>query len=107
MIRFFCHLKVRVLWKLFLQVPEPARVKQSENDALEEVSDEEGHEREDSVHDGEFHQLLAEHGLPAELPQVQLLFQVVDVAVGGGGAVLARGLDLSGADIAKETTAGN
>ncbi len=41
----------------------------------EEVSDEDREEKEERVHDCELDQLLAEHGLPAQLPQRHLGFQ--------------------------------
>jgi hypothetical protein len=41
----------------------------------EEVSNEDREEEEERVHDCELDQLLAEHGLPAQLPQRHLRFE--------------------------------
>ena len=47
----------------------------------EEVPDEYWEEEEEGVHDGELDQLLAEHSLPAQLPQLQLGLQPTDELV--------------------------
>jgi hypothetical protein len=44
----------------------------------EEVSNEDREEEEERVHDCELDQLLAEHGLPAQLPQRHLGFEPAD-----------------------------
>ena len=69
------YLEIRVLWELCLHVPEPAGVHDSEEERPEEVPDEDGDEGEHGVHDGELDELLAEHRLPAELAEVELLLQ--------------------------------
>ena len=86
------YLEIWVFGEGFLQVPaEPAWVEHPEEEADEEVAPEGGHDGEDEVHDGQLHQLLSEHGLPAQLSQLQLLSQVVVVLVGHRGTVVQRG----------------
>lgn len=91
-----CHIKLRIAWETVLQVPEPAIVHDAEEESPEEVSDDGGDEEDHHVHDSELDQLLTKHGLPAQLPQLQLLLQVLDVVVSCRLAILfvARNLIL-------------
>ena len=54
------HLEVRILGKVFLHVPEPARVHDPEEQGPAEVADDDGHDGEDGVHHGQLHQFLSQ-----------------------------------------------
>lgn len=76
----FPYLEVWIFGEILLHVPKPTRIDEPENNSSEEIANEDGHQCEDGVHDGQFHQFLAEHRFPAQFTKANLLFQIVNIS---------------------------